>query len=117
MSDNFKVYASWNKATRMPTFTDLYYTTVTHIGNSDLKPEDSESIDLGFKYNTPFVKAYITGYYMKGKNMIDWIKEDPDDKWESRNITKVNKTGVDMGATFYFKEIFPSISPSTILHL
>lgn len=117
MSDTFKVYASWSKATRMPTFTDLYYTTVTHIGNSDLKPEDSESIDLGFKYNTPLVKAYITGYYMKGKNMIDWIKENPDDKWESRNITRVNKTGVDMGATFYFKEIFPSISPSTILHL
>lgn len=115
--DNFKVYASWNKATRMPTFTDLYYTTITHIGNSDLKPEDSESIDLGFKYNTPFVKAHITGYLMKGKNMIDWIKENPDDKWESRNITQIDKKGLDMGATFFFKELFPSIDPSTTLQL
>lgn len=117
ISDNLKVYASWNKATRMPTFTDLYYTTVTHIGNSDLKPEDSESVDLGFKYNTPFVKAHITGYLMKGKNMIDWIKENPDDKWESRNITQIDKKGIDMGATFFFKELFPSLDSNTTLQL
>ncbi len=117
VSDNFKVYTSWNKATRMPTFTDLYYTTVTHIGNSNLKPEDSEAFDLGFKYNTPFIKAYITGYLMKGDNMIDWVKENPDDKWESRNLSKIDKKGVDMGATFFFKELFPSIDPSTKLEL
>lgn len=117
MSDNFKVYASWNKATRMPTFTDLYYTTVTHIGNSDLKPEDSESLDLGFNYSSPFVKAYIVGYLMKGKNMIDWIKENTDDKWESRNITEINKKGIDVGITFFFKELFPSLDSSTKLQL
>lgn len=117
ISNNLKVYASWNKATRMPTFTDLYYTTATHIGNIDLKPEDSESVDLGFKYSTPFVKAYITGYLMKGKNMIDWIKENPDDKWESRNISEIDKKGVDVGATFFLKELFPSINPSTTLQL
>lgn len=117
ISNNLKVYASYNKATRMPTFTDLYYTTVTHIGNSNLKPEDSESVDLGFKYNKPFMKAYITGYIMKGKNMIDWIKENPDDKWESRNITEIDKKGLDVGATFFFKELFPSIDPSTTLQV
>ncbi len=117
ISNNIKMYASWSKATRMPTFTDLYYTTVTHIGNIDLKPEDSESVDLGFKYSTPFVKAYITGYLMKGKNMIDWIKESPEDKWESRNISKIDKQGVDIGTTFYFKELFPAINPLTTLQL
>lgn len=117
ISNNLKVYSSWSKATRMPTFTDLYYTTVTHIGNSDLKPEDSETLDLGFNYNTSFVKAYITGYLMKGKNMIDWIKENPDDKWESRNITEIDKKGIDVGATFYFNELFPAINPLTTLQV
>lgn len=114
---NFKVYTSWNKATRMPTFTDLYYTTVTHTGNSVLKPEDSESFDLGFKYNTPLVKAYITGYLMKGKNMIDWIWNDSQDKWESSNISKINKQGVDMAATFFLKELLPFLDPTARLDI
>lgn len=117
ISSSMKVYASWSKATRMPTFTDLYYTTVTHIGNINLKPEDSESVDLGFKYTTSFMKAHVTGYLMKGKNMIDWIKENPEDKWESRNISEIDKKGIDIGATFYFNELFPAISPLTTLQV
>lgn len=115
--DELKMYGSWSKATRMPTFTDLYYTTATHIGNSDLKPENSESFEIGFKYNTPFIKAYLIGYLMDGKNLIDWVKKNPDDKWESRNLTELNKKGVEIGAKFLFHEIFPDLDPNTSLQL
>ncbi|SHF29934.1 TonB-dependent receptor plug domain-containing protein [Dysgonomonas macrotermitis] len=117
LTNSLKVYSSWNKATRMPTFTDLYYTTATHTGNTNIKPEDSEAFELGFKYNTSFVRAYITGYIMEGKNLIDWIKDNPDDKWESRNITKIDKQGIEVGAKFSLHEIFPGLDPSTILQL
>ena len=40
-SDALKLSASWSQSTRMPTFTDLYYTTETHDGNSGLRPEKS----------------------------------------------------------------------------
>lgn len=116
--DELKVYTSWNKATRMPTFTDLYYTTVTHISNYDLKPEDSESFELGFKYNTPLLKAYATGYIMKGKNLIDWIKRTADDeKWESMNLTEIDKQGVELGASLSLYKLFPNLDPSTTLKL
>lgn len=117
VSDNFKVYASWNKATRMPTFTDLYYTTVTHIGNSDLKPENSEALEFGINYNRSYMKAYITGYSMTGKNMIDWVKENPEDKWESKNLTRINKKGVDVGAKFYLNEILAIFKPSSSIDI
>ncbi|MDL2215124.1 TonB-dependent receptor, partial [Dysgonomonas sp. OttesenSCG-928-M03] len=115
--DELKIYGSWSKATRMPTFTDLYYTTKTHIGNTDLKPENSEAFEMGFKYSHPFVRAYLTGYLMKGKNLIDWVKESPDDKWESRNLTKIDKKGLEIGAKFYLKEIISSLDPTTTLQI
>ncbi len=115
--DELKIYSSWSKATRMPTFTDLYYTTKTHIGNTDLKPEDSEAFEIGFKYSRPVVRAYLTGYLMKGKNLIDWVKENPDDKWESRNLTEIDKKGLEIGAKFYLKEIIPSLDPTTTLQI
>lgn len=115
--DNLKIFGSWAQATRIPTFTDLYYTTDTHIGNTNIKPEESESFELGLKYSHPFVRAYLNGFYMKGRDIIDWVKENPDDKWESRNHTKLDKKGIEAGVKFYFQEIFSELDPSTTLQL
>ena len=70
IGDNFRLYGSWNRALRMPTFTDLYYEGKTNKGNPDLKPEESEAFEVGLKYNTYFLRAHIAGFYRKGKNMI-----------------------------------------------
>lgn len=114
--DNLKTFASWNKATRMPTFTDLYYTTPTHIGNTDLKPENSEAFELGVKYNTWFMSVYATAYLMKGENIIDWVKVNADDKWESRNITELDKKGIEAGASLSLHELLPVLPDQTVLH-
>ena len=113
---NWKVYASWSKATRMPTFTDLYYTQATHIGNSNLKPETTESVEIGFKYTNQFMNGYITGYITDGKNLIDWVKETPEDKWSSQNLTKINKKGIEVGTKIYFQELEPALK-NTVLQL
>lgn len=114
--NNWKVYISWSKATRMPTFTDLYYTQATHIGNSRLKPERTESFEIGFKYTNYFLSAYITGYITDGKNLIDWVKDKPEDKWRSENLTKINKKGIELGSKISFEEIDPFFK-NTILQL
>lgn len=114
--DNLKVFASWNKATRMPTFTDLYYTTVTHTGNTDLKPESSEAFELGVKYSSRLMSVYATAYLMKGDNVIDWVKTDADALWESRNITRLNKKGVEAGARFLLHELFSFMPDRTVFH-
>lgn len=115
--DNLKVYTSWNKAMRMPTFTDLYYNTKTHNGNANLKHESSESIELGFKYSNSFIKAGITGYYMEGDNLIDWIKYNPDEKWQSVNLAKVYKTGIETDVTLYLHQITPFFKYNTTIRL
>ena len=114
LTEQLKMVASWNKATRMPTFTDLYYTGATHVGNSDLKPEKSEAFEVGLKYNNSFLAAYLTGFYMTGKDLIDWVKEKPEDLWESQNLTKLYKSGFETSVSLQMKELIPQLSSSRL---
>lgn len=102
--ENVSLYASWNKATRMPTFTDLYYTTQTHTGNSNLKSEQSEALEAGVKLSNRAMIGNLTAFYMKGRNLIDWVKPSEEALWESRNHSKVNKRGVETNLQFNLKE-------------
>ena len=92
-----RTYASWSKATRMPTFTDLYYNTATHSGNAYLKPEYSESFELGVKYSEGIINAYLTGFLMSGDNLIDWMQGSPEEKWQSVNHASLTKRGFETG--------------------
>lgn len=105
IADNVRLYGSWNRALRMPTFTDLYYEGKTNKGNPDLKPEESEAFEVGVKYGNHFLRTYIAGFYRKGTNMIDWVKEKPDDIWESRNLTKVDNIGFETHLSFLPREL------------
>jgi len=113
--DKFNISASWSKSTRMPTFTDLYYTTETHDGNSGLKPEKSESLDLNLKYNNSFFSAYLTGFLLWGRDMIDWVKVD--EKWASWNMTKIDTKGVEMGVKFRLGDLLPALGQQASLSL
>ena len=119
ISKNWKLYSSWSKATRMPSFTELFYTTnTTHVGNPNLKPEYSESFEVGFNYGNRFMKAYVTGFVMKGKNLIDWVKQNSDSTvWYSVNHTEIDKKGVELGTHFFLKELFPVLPAGTVLQL
>lgn len=108
-----RIYATWSRSTRLPTFTDLYYTTETHLSNEKLQPERSESVDVGIKYNHPIVSASLVGYFMWGRHIIDWVRESGDAKWASWNLTELNKQGVEAELTFRW----PALGKQTALKL
>ncbi|MEG2359673.1 TonB-dependent receptor domain-containing protein [Acinetobacter sp.] len=45
-NDDYTAYAAWGKAFRTPTFNELYW---PGAGNVNLKPEEAENIEIGFK--------------------------------------------------------------------
>jgi iron complex outermembrane receptor protein len=111
-TEAWKVSASWSRSTRMPTFTDLYYTTATHNGNNGLKPERSESVDLGVTFANAALSAHVGGFLLWGRDMIDWVKESPEDeKWASWNLTKINTQGVEMGVKLHLANLLPALGP------
>lgn len=94
INEHFKVFASANKAIRIPTFTDLYYQGSTNTPNLGLKPETSISTEVGFKLFYENINSSISGFYRDGNNIIDWIKYSPEEKWQSANLTQLNTYGV-----------------------
>jgi Outer membrane cobalamin receptor protein len=113
--DNVKIFTSWSKATRMPTFTDMYYNTVTHTGNVGLRPEESSSIDLGVKYSNRLFSANITGYIMNGDNVIDWVKGEQ--KWEAVNHASLDKKGVELDVKMNLHEATGFLYPNTYIQV
>jgi iron complex outermembrane receptor protein len=100
LTDRVKLFASWNKAVRMPTFTDLSYRGATHTGHSNVRPEKSESLDAGIQYSLPVVTASVSGFYMKAIDPIDWVKALPSDPWESCNLDDFAKVGFEVNTAW-----------------
>jgi iron complex outermembrane receptor protein len=114
ISHAVKFYSSFNTSLRMPTFTDLYYQGPTNIGNPELKPEKTASIEGGFKLNSGFVQGYWIGFYRKGKDIIDWVKMNSTDKWQPQNLTQINSYGTEIQIQFYLKEFLGRNFPNKI---
>ncbi|NOY49630.1 MAG: TonB-dependent receptor [Chlorobi bacterium] len=103
INGNIKIFASSNHAIRLPTFTDLYYQGPTNTANPGLKPETSISTEAGIKLFYDSFNASFSGFYRLGKDIIDWIKYNPDEKWQSANITSLNTYGLSASLNYSFK--------------
>ncbi|KAA6340851.1 iron complex outermembrane receptor protein [termite gut metagenome] len=112
-NDPWKLYASWNTALRMPTFTDFYYSTPIQQGSTDLKPEETQAVGIGAKYRNNGMDANVYGFYHKGTNMIDWVKYLPDDeKYYADNFLELDNMGVEVSTTLHFRQL---LSPDFFL--
>ena len=100
-SDHIKLYGSANSSLRMPTFTDLFYNGPTNIGNPDLKPEKSVTYEGGLKLTFNGFSGRAGAYHRRGKNLIDWIRENETDKWQPKNLTHINTTGIEFSSSLF----------------
>ncbi|MDO4994843.1 MAG: TonB-dependent receptor [Bacteroidales bacterium] len=72
-SQSFKLFASWNMAQRMPTFTDLYYKSPTQEGNTGLKPERTNEFAMGTTLRLKGFSANVRAFHRHESSMIDWV--------------------------------------------
>ncbi|MCF8308515.1 MAG: TonB-dependent receptor [Bacteroidales bacterium] len=96
----FRIFGSYNEAMRLPTFTDLYYSGPTNIGNPDLKPEESATVEGGLKYTGPAQRIQMAVFHRNGENIIDWVKENEEEKWQPQNLVELNATGLEISWEF-----------------
>lgn len=106
----WKLYASWNKSLRMPTFTDLYYKSPTQEGNIGLKPEKNNSFSLGATYRKSYFRADLSAFYNHGKDMIDWVMYTENDKYHSANF-ELKNMGLEGNWQLNFQELIRPTFP------
>jgi len=100
ISDDLKLFGSIGKAFRVPSYTELYYTSPTSIGNPNLQHEETLDYEFGAKSLHEFYDMRISFFYKKGKNLIDWVRQLDTEPWRAENITKINTTGAEINLEF-----------------
>ncbi len=80
---DWKLFLSYNKGFRLPSFTELYYKSPTHEGNKGLKSEENRSLQLGAQYSRKGISATARAFYHRGNRMIDWVMYNADDTYHS----------------------------------
>ena len=103
LNSSFKLYSNIGKTYRIPTYTDLYYSDRTTVGNENLNPESAISTELGFKYDTSNLKITGALFNREAKNIIDYVKENENDLWSAVNIGSLKTTGFELDFRYNFK--------------
>lgn len=114
LSTNFRVFGNFNTSLRMPTFTDLYYSGPTNIGNPDLNPELTSAFETGLNYNSKIVTGRIVLYYRKGTDIIDWVKMEQTDKWQPQNLTELKSYGTEIQTQVNLEKAFGNFWPEKL---
>ena len=102
VSDKVKLYGNIGYTYRIPTYTDLYYVGPTTQGNPQLKPESALSEEIGVKFTIPSFQFNIALFNRNSDDLIDWTKDNEEDKWETRNFSKVITKGVETTVNYKF---------------
>ena len=80
---------------RIPSFTELYYSDSTTIGNPNLSAEKAWNYQLGFEYKQQGFSLGWVLFLRQEQQMIDWVRSDPAQKWQARNFTQDDVFGVE----------------------
>jgi iron complex outermembrane receptor protein len=101
VTNSIKLRASGGYGFRIPTYTDLYYSDPTTVGNPNLKPESAWSGDGGLDW-TPSAKLWIsvTGFYLRQHDAIDYVRASAADLWHAANLSGLHFAGVESSATW-----------------
>ncbi len=84
-----------SRSMRIPSFTELYYSDSTTIGNTDLACEKAWNYQAGFEYKQRGFSSGLVLFLRKERQMIDWVRPDTSQKWQAINFTRDNVFGIE----------------------
>jgi iron complex outermembrane receptor protein len=96
--DELRLRASAGRAFRIPTFTELYYRDPAHEASGDLAPETGWAVDAGVDWTTAGWTLSASPFIRWDHDVIDWVKDRPEDVWRTTNVRDVTTRGVDVSA-------------------
>ena len=105
--EELRVGAGVWQSMRLPTFTDLYYTSPAQINNLDLVPEHAVTYRISADYLKHCWNISAQVYYRAGRDIIDWVwREDMGDKWHSEQSSRLDTFGAELAGGYASAEGF-----------
>ena len=102
LSSQWRLYGNLGYTYRIPTYTDLFYSDPTTLGNPDLKPEEALNKELGLRFSSNPLRFYLTYFERQAENLIDYVKATEESLWEATNIRSVSTQGFEMEMNYPF---------------
>jgi iron complex outermembrane receptor protein len=110
------VFANYSRGNRVPSWTEMYYTDPSNVGNPNLQPEFSHAAELGWRQTPNYsddtklsYQAEAAVFYRQHTNMIDWVRETSSvspnpNPWTPVNIASVAFTGIETSMQLSLKK-------------
>ncbi|QHI68584.1 TonB-dependent receptor domain-containing protein [Tichowtungia aerotolerans] len=103
LSDNLTTFASYAESVRLPSYTELNYTSPSSLGNAGLGPQTSQQTEIGFKgIPSESMDWKLSAFYRRSKNTIDWQKLDANSTlWNATDIGSLDTFGTEARLGWY----------------
>lgn len=95
-NDHHSSFASFGRAFRFPTWTDLYYNRGGAMGSKDLRPEHADQAEVGHRWARGSFSLKASVWYRQGHDLIDWVQLPGETTVNARNITGLNMAGGEL---------------------
>lgn len=102
ISEKFRAYGNIGTSFRLPTYTNLYYVSLTTISNPNLETEEAFSQEVGFKYLSKNINVSLAAFNRDADNLIDYVRENATDAWQAQNIQSVSTKGYETQLDYSF---------------
>jgi iron complex outermembrane receptor protein len=94
IDDDWRLRAHVGTSFRVPSFTDLYYTSPSTVGNPELEPEQGRSAEVGVDHRS----VSVTAFERQADPIIDYLLGD-DGVWRAANAGRVTTRGLEVSVT------------------
>lgn len=87
--------ASAGTAFRVPTFTELHYVDPQTVGNPDLRPERSRSVEAGLAWEAGPATVDAVVFHRRGTDLVDFVRSSREEPYRATNLRTVDTLGLE----------------------
>ena len=99
---NMKLYSNVGYTYRIPTYTDLFYSSPTTLGNENLKLEKALTKEIGLKYLKNNFNLNLSLYRRDASDIIDYVRNSESEPWQANNIREIITDGFELNIGYKF---------------
>jgi len=105
-----------SRSIRIPTFTELYYSDPTSVGNPNLSADKALNYETGYEYKKDGVSFSLTGFLRQEDDFMDWVKHSPAQlRWRAENIAGAQLWGLETNFKLKLNSFFTASSSYTYI--
>jgi iron complex outermembrane receptor protein len=102
INQNLTLYSNIGYTYRIPTYTDLFYSSPTTLGNENLKLEKALTSELGIKYRKENFNLNMSLYLRDASDIIDYVRNNETNPWQASNIREIRTNGFELNMSYKF---------------